>query len=55
MRARAAAVAEICEVESGECTESKTTAAIEWLFRRRFSNGETSLEDEPFSGLLHQP
>ena len=43
------AVVEICKVE-GECTVSKTTA-IEWLFRRRFNNGETSsLDDKPMSG-----
>ena len=44
MSARAAAVVEICEMEGGECTVSKTTA-IKWLFRR-FNNGETSLEDQ---------
>ena len=46
MSARATAV-EICEVEGGEYTVSKT-AAIKWS--RFFNNGEFSLEDQPRSG-----
>ena len=44
MSARAAAVAEICEVESGECMVRKTTAI------ERFN-----LEDQPSSSLLGPP
>ena len=44
-----AADVEICEVKS-ECRLSKTKTIIEWF--RRFTNGETSLEDQPRSGRL---
>ena len=47
MSAKVAAV-ESCEIER-ECTTSTTTPIVRWF--RQSNNGETSLEDEPSSGV----